>query len=503
VLSGSAATPGFQQLRVSAADLAARVTEAARHRFDLAAELPVHAVLLTVADRAGEHALLVVMHHIAADGWSLPPFFHDLSRAYAARLAGQDGAAPHLPPATVGYAEHARREQDRLGDPDDPHSRAARQLRYWRRALQGLPPARVLPRRTGVAAMPGARAATAVRRLDPAVHAQLVAIARGCGATLFMVLHTALAAVLTRSGAGDEVAIAAPVAGRGTDGTVDDVVGFFVNLLVLRADTSGDPTAEELLTRIRDTDLAAFAHQEVPFEWVVADLNPPRSFGRHPFTDVVLALQNNARARLDLPGVATRIELLRTGRAMFDLLVDVADEYGAGGVPEGIVLTVEYATDLFDDQLAEWLAQALVRTLRTIASRPGLPLSRVAVPDPPHRLDDPVPAFSHPGPEQASPAAPGSGLERRIAAVWSQVLGLEAVGAHDNFFSLGGTSLRAVRVAARLTTAERRLVTADQIFAAPTVAGLARVLSAAPSAGEEPDPIPRLPRTAGKEAPWT
>lgn len=316
----------------------------------------------------------MLIHHIAGDGWSLRPLFRDLSRAYRARVRGDDGAAPH--PLAVPYAEHARRLLERLGSPADPHSLEVRQLTYWRKELAGLPvDGPLLPRRRDRPAVPGQAAGVVVRRLDGAAHARLVDSARDQGATLFMALHAALVTALVRAGSDEDTAVGAPVAARAGDGSVEDVVGFFVNMLVLRTDVSGDPTAGELLARVRDTDLAAFTHQDVPFEHVVGALNPARTPGRQPFTDVVLALQNNARAEVDLPGADTGVEVVRTGAARFELLVDVTDETGPGGAPDGLTLTFEYRTDSLEREFVDWLADALVHALEAAAAAPG-PVSR-------------------------------------------------------------------------------------------------------------------------------
>ena len=373
VLDGLDARPRLRQVEVDAAELARTVAEAARHRFDLAAELPLHAVLFGIRDRPGEHALLLVLHHIAGDGWSLPPLFRDLSRAYAARVSASD---PELAPLPVPYADFARRQQERLGSPDDPGSLATTQLAFWHKALADLPAGGpLLPRRSARPAVPGRDAATVVRRLDADVHARIVEVARAEGATLFMALHAALAAVLVRVGAGEDLAVGSPIAGRGHDGTVEDVVGFFVNMLVLRTDASGDPTARQLLARTRETALNAFAHQDVPFEEVVGALNPVRPPGRQPFTEVVLALQNNVRAEVDLPGAAG-VEPLRTGTARFELLVDVTDDHGPSGAPDGMTLVFEYRTSCLEPEFVEWLADAVVQALRDRGRRSG----RTAVP---------------------------------------------------------------------------------------------------------------------------
>ncbi|MFI6107835.1 amino acid adenylation domain-containing protein [Streptomyces sp. NPDC051310] len=485
VLTGDAARPRFTHLVVPGEELEARIGEAARYRFDLGAELPVHAVLFTVRERPDEHALLLVMHHIAADGWSLPPLFRDLSRAYAGEA---------LPPLPVGYAEHARRRRERAGGRGDDR------LAHWRQALDGVR-APELPWRADDSGR--ADAGTVVRTLDAEAHGRLVALGREHGATLFMVLHAALAAVLVRAGAGDDTVIAAPVAGRGTDGTVDDVVGFFVNLLVLRTDASGDPALRELLARVRDTDLSALAHQDVPFEEVVDALNPVRRPGRQPFTDVVLALQNNARAEVDLPGVDASVEVVRTGAARFGLLVDVTDHHASpSGAPAGLSITLEYREAALGREMAEWLADAFLRMLRTAATDPDVRVSEPALPAAPRRAGAGTAAEGARGARGASPDSP---TVRRIASVWRDVLGVAEVGLHDDFFALGGNSLRAVRVAARLTgDGEGGAVTAAQIFEAPTVAALAAALEAGTRA-DGPAPIPRRPRVPRQrqEEPWT
>ncbi|MGA4851319.1 amino acid adenylation domain-containing protein [Streptomyces sp. G5(2025)] len=519
VLDGAAARPPFRHTAVAEGVLADAVEAAARHRFELSRELPVRGTLFSVRERPDEHALLVLVHHIAGDGWSLAPLFRDLSRAYAARAGAADRREAALPPLPVTYAEHAGRHAARLGSPADPASLAARQLAYWRGALRGVAPeGPLLPRRPGRPAVPGPAAATVVRRLDAAAHARLVDAARAEGATLFMALHAALAAALTRAGAGEDLVIGAPVAGRAGDGSVEDAVGFFVNMLVLCTDVSGDPSARQLLARVRESDLGAFAHQDVPFEQVVGELNPPRARGRQPFTDVVLALQNNTRAEVDLPGAGTGVEVVRTGEARFELLVDVTEATGPGpgGTPEGLTLTFEYRADSLEERFVTWLADALPHALERAATAPDTPLSALLPAGPPRRADDSdrVTA-SAPLPAPLPSAHPVDPLEREIAAVWSDVLAVPEIGRDDDFFALGGNSLRAVRVAARLTT-DARTVTAAQLFAAPTVAALAADVARAPvTTAPGPVPIPRRPRVPRaqvsqsrlggeqEERPWT
>ena len=497
VLTGADAHPEFQHEQVAAQDLDRRTALAARRPFDLSCEPPLRALLLTVRDRPGEHVLLLVLHHIAGDGWSLAPLFADLSRAYAGRLPGGTPGLPELP---LPYPELARRRHQQLGDVDHPDSAAARQLRYWRAQLRGLAAeGPLLPRRAGRPPVPGRDGKVLVRQLDRDTHARIVAAARARGATLFMALHAALAGVLARAGAGPDLAIGAPVAGRGGDPGADQAVGFFVNMLVLRTDTGGDPTVRELLARVRATDLDAFAHQDLPYEHVVEALNPPRLPGRQPFTEVVLALQNNAAAGAVLPGARARIEVLRTGDARFELLVDVSEATGPDGRPDGLTLTFEYRADTLEDSFVSWAADALPRVLAAGAELPHVPLSLLPIPAPPRpageqdRCTAPArPPAGTPGRDQR----PVGALEQQVAAVWTEVLGLERIGRQDDFFLLGGNSLRAVRAAARLSGSHGQ-ATAALVFTAPTVAAHAAALAAAPTT-PAPAPIPRrarIPRT--------
>ncbi|MFH8520087.1 amino acid adenylation domain-containing protein [Streptomyces gelaticus] len=492
VLSGAAARPPFRHLRAAGDSMQQEIEREARRCFDLRAELPVRATLFTSQEQPQEHALLVLVHHIAGDGWSLRPLFRDLSRAYRARVSGADTAG--LAPLAVPYGEHARHQLDRLGSPSDPHALAARQLRYWRKELDGLSAGGpLLPRRAGRPAVPGPAARVVVRRLGAAAHARVVEAARARGATLFMALHAALATVLVRAGADEDLAVGAPVAGRAGDGSVEDVVGFFVNMLVLRTDLSGDPTAAELLTRVRETDLAAFSHQDVPFEDVVDGLNPPRSPGRQPFTDVVLALQNNARAEVTLPGAEDGVEIVRTGAARFELLVDVTDSTSELGAPDGLTLTFEYREEALESDFVQWLAHALPEALEAAAAAPGTPLSQLNLTAPPRRAgeDDRIAA---PARCRGAAQRPMTALEREIAAVWREVLGVPVTGPDDDFFALGGNSLRAVRAVARLGAG--RPATVAQLFAAPTVAAFAAELERAVARPAPPivSPIPRRPR---------
>ncbi|MYV91277.1 condensation domain-containing protein, partial [Streptomyces sp. SID1034] len=244
--------------------------------FDLARELPLRADLLRV--EGDEHVLLLVIHHIASDGWSTTPLVRDLAAAYTARA---EGTAPSWEPLPVQYADYALWQQALLAADEE------RQLDHWRRVLDGLPEEVTLPADRARPATASYRGASLTVRCPAGLHASLTQLARESGTTLFMVAQAATSALLARSGAGSDIPIGSPVAGRSEE-ALEELVGFFVNTLVLRTDVSGNPTFRELLDRVRTTDLAAWAHQDVPFDRLVEALNPERSAARHPLFQVML-----------------------------------------------------------------------------------------------------------------------------------------------------------------------------------------------------------------------
>ena len=281
----------------SASRLDEAIGAAVRHSFDLAAEIPLRATLFRVAD--DEHVLVAVVHHIAADGWSLAPLVADLGVAYASRCAGQ---APDWAPLPVQYVDYTLWQRAQLGDLDDSDSRIAAQLAYWEDALAGLPERLQLPTDRPYPAVADQRGATVAVDWPAELQQRVRAVAREHNATSFMVVQAALAVLLAKLSASSDVAVGFPIAGR-RDPALDELVGFFVNTLVLRVDLAGDPTVAELLAQVRQRSLAAYEHQDVPFEVLVERLNPTRSLTHHPLVQVALAWQNFAgRTTIRPPG---------------------------------------------------------------------------------------------------------------------------------------------------------------------------------------------------------
>ncbi|WP_432061483.1 amino acid adenylation domain-containing protein [Streptomyces sp. S1] len=442
--------PPLDVRTVPAARLPEAVAEAAGHVFDLAEDTPLRATLLTTGEGAPDGQVLVLLvHHIAADGWSTGPLLADLTTAYLARA---EGRAPDREPLPLQYADYTLWQRDLTEGP------AARDhLEFWEKNLAGAPPVLELPAARPRPAEATHRGGHAPVALDPAAHRALEALARRSGTTLLMVLQTALAAVLTRHGAGTDLPLATMTAGR-DDENLGDLVGFFVNTLVLRTDTSGDPTFAELLERVRRTDLAAYAHQELPFDRVVEHLNPVRTTAHHPLAQVVVQLHHDYTR--DAPGAAAAHGLFREGgpalldtvSTKFDLTFALTELRDAEGRPGGLTGGLEYATDLFDAPTAALLAAHLDRTLRAAATDPGVRIGDVDLLTDADRLRlageyDATATVPPPGPDT---------VHERIARRAARTPDAPALVTDDETVGYGALDARADALAARLRAAGTR-----------------------------------------------
>ena len=356
--------PLLAQGEVGSTELGRAVDELVQRRFDLTTDIPFRAHLLTVGP--GDHALVLLLHHIAADGSSMEPLLRDFSAAYEQRRAGR---APQWTELPVQYADFALWQRDAV-------KVAQGQVAYWTDLLRGAPDELPLPTDRVRPAVGTYRGGSVPLRVPVDVHESLVALARRNGASIFMVVQSAVAALLSRLGAGADIPLGWPVAGR-VDEALDDLVGFFVNTLVLRADLSGDPSFEELLTRVREQDLAAFSNQDVPFESVVEVLNPARVPGRHPLFQVMVALQVGRSAALDLSGVDMKRVAVGSGSAKFDLSFQFVEFSDAGGRPAGMGGELTFAADLFDRDTAQRMLEMLGRLLAAAVADPGKPIGRL------------------------------------------------------------------------------------------------------------------------------
>jgi amino acid adenylation domain-containing protein len=364
VLRPEQARPGLPVRPVAADAVEDAIARSSAHSFDIAAEPPLHCELLAVSPT--EHVLVLVLHHIAGDGWSMLPLLRDLADGYAARREGGEPAWTELP---LQYADYALWQQEFLDGRDDAESPVGGQVDYWRRHLAGLPDDLPLPTDRPRPPLPSYAGASAPVEISAEVHARLARLARSHGVSLFMVVQATFAVLLSRLGAGTDIPIGTPVAGR-RDDSLHDIVGMFVNMLVLRTDLSGDPRFSELLGRVRETDLAAYDHQDVPFERLVEILNPGRSASRHPLFQVMCALDNTAASALRLPGLAVEERPGPRTAARFDLALSLTEHTGPDGRADGVRGVLQYATDLFDPNTAETMATRLVRVLEAVAADP-------------------------------------------------------------------------------------------------------------------------------------
>ena len=357
--------------------LAEALEAVGRRGFDLATEIPLRAGLFRIGD--DEHVLVVVVHHIGADGWSITPLVGDLGVAYASRCAGQ---APGWAPLPVQYADYTLWQRAQLGDFDDPDSRIAAQLGYWQDALAGLPERLALPTDRPYPPVADYRGASVSVDWPAQLQQQVARVAREHNATGFMVVQAALAVLLSKLSASSEVAVGFPIAGR-RDPALDGLVGFFVNTLVLRVDLTGDPSFAELLAQVRWRSLAAYEHQDVPFEVLVERLNPTRSLTHHPLVQVMLAWQNvpgpdnNPAAGSALGDLQATPIPIETQTARMDLVFSLAERCTEAGAPAGIRGVVEFRTDVFDAASIEILIERWQRVLEAMTADPMRRLSSV------------------------------------------------------------------------------------------------------------------------------
>ncbi|NRF01510.1 nonribosomal peptide synthetase DhbF [Bacillus subtilis] len=364
ILDADQAHPELHVTEIAEKELSDRLAEAVRYSFDLAAEPAFRAELFVIGP--DEYVLLLLVHHIVGDGWSLTPLTRDLGTAYAARCHGR---SPEWAPLAVQYADYALWQQELLGNEDNPNSLIAGQLAFWKETLKNLPDQLELPTDYSRPAEPSHDGDTIHFRIEPEFHKRLQELARTNRVSLFMVLQSGLAALLTRLGAGTDIPIGSPIAGRNDD-ALGDLVGLFINTLVLRTDTSGDPSFRELLDRVRKVNLAAYDNQDLPFERLVEVLNPARSRATHPLFQIMLAFQNTPDAELHLPDMESSLRINSVGSAKFDLTLEISEDRLADGTPNGMEGLLEYSTDLFKRETAQALADRLMRLLEAAESDP-------------------------------------------------------------------------------------------------------------------------------------
>jgi non-ribosomal peptide synthetase component F/acyl carrier protein len=338
-----------------------RAREEARRTFDLALSLPVRARLLRLGEE--EHVLLLTLHHIAADGWSLGIFVREFAALYEVFHAGRPSPLEELP---VQYADYAVWQREWLRG-----EVLERQLSYWRRQLAGCSPVLELPTDRPRPATQTYRGGKESFAVPAALFQELSALSRGEDATLFMTLAAAFLVVLQRHTGQEDINLGSNIAGRNRVET-EGLIGFFINLLVIRTRLSGDPTFRELLARVRGAALGAYAHPDIPFEKLVEEVQPPRDPSRTPLVQAVFDFVSQQTLTPQLPGLELRTLPLGEHLGKFDLVLNV--EVGE----QGLAGALQYNADLFDASTVARLLRHFDLVLREAAADPHVRLSALA-----------------------------------------------------------------------------------------------------------------------------
>ncbi|HEU4558161.1 MAG TPA: amino acid adenylation domain-containing protein, partial [Longimicrobium sp.] len=337
-----------------------RIDQEARLPFDLAAGPLFRATLLRLGGE--DHVLLLSMHHIVSDGWSMGVLFRELSALYEAYRERRESPLAELP---VQYADYAAWQREQLEGES-----LNRQLSYWKERLAGAPRVLDLPTDRPRPAVRTHRGATVWTDLSAEVLERLQALGRGEGATLYMTLLGAFQVLLSKYSGSEEIVVGSSIAGR-TRGEVEELIGFFVNSLVLRTDLGGDPTFRQVLRRVREVTVGAYNNQELPFEKLVAELQPERSLSHSPLFQVSFSLNDAEGSSPGLPGLRTEPAYGSYDTAKFDLslgFVTSARELRAA---------LSYSTDLFDEGTVRRMLGHLERVLEQVAANAELRLSEL------------------------------------------------------------------------------------------------------------------------------
>ncbi len=344
------------------------IRETVRTPFDLATGPLLRARLIRLTD--DEHIAVLVMHHIVSDGWSMGVFVNELTTLYAAFV--QKRPSP-LPPLRIQYADYALWQRRYFEG-----EALEKQLAYWREQLAGLPPLLELPTDRPRPPVQTSNGATYAFRLPRELTTRLGELSRAQGVTLFMTLLAGYQTLLSRYSGMDDIAVGSAVANR-SRAELEPLIGFFVNTLIFRTDLSGAPSFKELLKRVREITLGAFAHQDVPFEKLVDALQPERNLSHTPLFQVAFALQNLPMEAKELPGLTVSPVNADSATAQYDLLLMVSEEKGE------LAAAMQYNTDLFDETTIARMMGHLEMLLSGAVENPDLPVTRLPLLTPQER----------------------------------------------------------------------------------------------------------------------
>ncbi|MCP3140550.1 non-ribosomal peptide synthetase [Pyxidicoccus xibeiensis] len=343
------------------AEVERRTSEESQRTFDLTRGPLLRGRVLRLGP--DNHIALVTMHHLVTDRWSLGVFVRELMALYAAEVTGQ---AAELPELAIQYSDFAEWQRERMQG-----ERLRTELDFWKQHLRTLPSPLELPTDRPRPPEQTYRGSRQFVTLPVALTRALKDVSQQEGATLFMTLLSVFQTLLHRHSGQTDVTVGSPIAGRNVP-EVEALIGFFVNTLILRNDLDGNPTFRELLRRAKAVCMAAYAHQELPFEKLVEELQPPRDLSRHPLFQVMFSFQNTPRQDLSMPGLQSTYLLVDPGSAKFDLLLELREDR-----PDEIFGWLEYNTDLFDTTTIQRMRGHFYTLLGAVAANPDQRLSEL------------------------------------------------------------------------------------------------------------------------------
>jgi len=418
------------------------------------------AALVRVAPE--DHLLILTFDHIIVDGWSHGVFVTELTKLYEAFLAERLSPLPDLP---IQYRDFAVWQQHWMkGDAMGGH------LQYWKQQLHGAPPLLELPAdrpRPRVQSFRGARLSFT---LDKALIHDLTTVGRKESCTLFMVLLGCLQTLLARRSGREDIVVGSPIANRNRH-EVELLIGSFMNSLAFRGDLSGDPTFIELLKRVRKTALDAYAHQDLPLEKLVAEIQPARNLSFSPIFQVMFILQNTPVPTTQAGSLKFSHQDIDAGSSKLDLTLNLEE------TADGCIGWVEYSTDLFDCATIDQMVRQFKSLLKSVAANSWRRLSELALEGIADESNVQIGAngdnVSNPADVHRDDQAPRTRIEKELASIWAGVLSVQNVARNDNLFDLGGHSLLITRIISRIRKSFQIDVPIHAFFETPTVADIA------------------------------
>jgi amino acid adenylation domain-containing protein len=341
----------------------------AREKFDLAGDLPIRARIIKLD--VEEHIFLLTMHHIAVDGWSLGIVFSELGEFYSAEIQGR---IPGLPDLAVQYADFSAWQSTRIQEEE-----IKRQREYWIEHLKDLPPTQ-LPYDYAKDSTPNYDGALKQVVIPPDLSSGLRAISEKDGTTLFMSMLSGLSILLGKYLQRQQVVVGAAIAGRNKP-ELEDLIGFFVNMLVMRINLGGDPSIREVLSQVRESSLKGYDNQDYPFEKIVAELNPDRDLKANKLFQIVFTVQNAPREALKLPGMKIYSVGIEQQYVRFDMEIHVLES------PDNIIINIIYKTGRFKPETIHRFADLYINVLRFIVENPDKRISTISLMSEPDRLE--------------------------------------------------------------------------------------------------------------------